>query len=205
MRWGKRRIEPQRRKGRQGKMREEFEPPRRGGRGGRGEDKRKGRIIMRFSDLIRRINGISSPIFGVSWNPTEADRDIARRIIAFMEDRRVLYAPWDMEIPRACVESVNSIRGFLTHELMSLDSNKEIAEHLRAMRSACRKFLDRVERDIAILDFGHYRSHWSNWIFTDALGGLRATFGIHILQLAVKYGLDIEDDLASILPEEDVG
>jgi hypothetical protein len=28
-------------------------------------------------------------------------------------------------------------------------------------------------------------------------------FGIHIGQLAVKYGVDIEDELASILPIED--
>ena len=36
-----------------------------------------------------------------------------------------------------------------------------------------------------------------------ALGELRAVFGIHIGQLAVKYGIDIEDELASILPIED--
>jgi hypothetical protein len=39
-------------------------------------------------------------------------------------------------------------------------------------------------------------------IFT-ALGELRAIFGIHIAQLAVKYGIDVEYELASILPIED--
>jgi len=39
--------------------------------------------------------------------------------------------------------------------------------------------------------------------FFAALGELRAVFGIHIAQLAVKYGIDVEDELAAILPIED--
>jgi hypothetical protein len=37
--------------------------------------------------------------------------------------------------------------------------------------------------------------------FNQALGELRGVFGIYIGLLATKYGLDIEDSLASILPE----
>jgi hypothetical protein len=40
------------------------------------------------------------------------------------------------------------------------------------------------------------------WIFNDALGELRAVFGIHVAQLSAKFGIDIEDSLASILPPE---
>jgi len=36
-----------------------------------------------------------------------------------------------------------------------------------------------------------------------ALGELRATFGAHIAALAYQYCLDIEPELASILPYED--
>jgi hypothetical protein len=34
-----------------------------------------------------------------------------------------------------------------------------------------------------------------------ALGELRGVFGIHVGLLATKYGIDVEDGLASILPE----
>jgi hypothetical protein len=34
------------------------------------------------------------------------------------------------------------------------------------------------------------------------LGQLRALFGLQIAYLAIEYGLDIEDDLAGILPPE---
>ena len=39
--------------------------------------------------------------------------------------------------------------------------------------------------------------------FNQALGELRGVFGIHIGMIAAKYGLDVEDELASILPEAD--
>lgn len=102
---------------------------------------------MKFEDIVKRLTGISTPFFGVSWNPPEAERDIARRIIAFMEDRRVLYAPSEMEVPQHCVDSVIHIREFLTDEIGKLETDKEIAKSLRAMRAACRKFLSRVGGD----------------------------------------------------------
>ena len=34
-----------------------------------------------------------------------------------------------------------------------------------------------------------------------ALGELRTMVGIHIAQIAVKYGIDVEEQLASIVPE----
>lgn len=37
------------------------------------------------------------------------------------------------------------------------------------------------------------------------IGELRGVFGVHLAQLAAAFGLDIEDDLASILPVSDDG
>lgn len=47
---------------------------------------------MRFTELLNRLTGISCPVFGVSWNPVDTERSIARRIIIFLEPRRVLYS-----------------------------------------------------------------------------------------------------------------
>lgn len=43
----------------------------------------------------------------------------------------------------------------------------------------------------------------SSWKFNSTLGELRGTFGIMLAQMAVAYGIDIEDELSSILPEKD--
>ncbi len=42
-----------------------------------------------------------------------------------------------------------------------------------------------------------------DWNLNQALGELGGVCGIHIAQIAVKYGIDLEEQLASILPTDD--
>lgn len=160
---------------------------------------------MRFKDIVSRLTGISSPIFGVSWKPPESERSVAKRIIAFLEDRRVLYSPSEMEVPDHCVQSVFEIRKTLTTEIAKLDEKAEITASLRAMRAACRKFLNTVQADEGrIIRFGAERGHYASWTFNGALGEMRGVFGVHIARLSAAYGVDVENDLAVIIPGEDV-
>jgi hypothetical protein len=48
---------------------------------------------MKFSEIANRLTGISTPFGGASWKPAEMEIEGARRVIAFLEDRRVLYEP----------------------------------------------------------------------------------------------------------------
>lgn len=156
---------------------------------------------MDVREILSRLTGFNVPMFGVSWSPPEAERAVARRVIAMLEDRRVLYTPESMEIPEHCIRSVLEIRSALTGELGKLDAASEIAQTLRAMRSAARKFLDTLQprqRDIERHGFDH--GHWASWVFLGALGELRGAFGIHLAILATKYGLPVERELAAILP-----
>jgi hypothetical protein len=129
----------------------------------------------------------------------------ARRLIAFLEDRRVLYAPDSWEVPAHCVQSVLEIRHFLTAELGKLDGKSELSASLRAMRAACRKFLDRVgSRDGRdVVRYANHHDSWASWTFYSALGEMRGTFGVHLARIAAQFRLDIEDQLASILPAKD--
>jgi uncharacterized protein DUF6650 len=159
---------------------------------------------MKFKEIANRLTGISCPVFGVSWNPVEAEVTKARRIISFLEDRRVLYNPSEMEMPQHCVQSVLEIRGFLTSEIGGLAFDDHLAGSLRAMRAACRKFLDTVQAERGeIVVSANRLNHYASWIFKGALGELRGVFGIHIANVAVQFGLDVENDLASILPVRD--
>lgn len=159
---------------------------------------------MKFKDIIKRLTGISTPIFGVSWNPENTERDIAQQVISYLEDRRVLYNPTEMECPDHCVQSVLQIREFLTSKIGELPENTEISKSLRAMRAACRKFLNEVDDPHGdAVRFGFHRGHFASWKFLSAIGGLRDVFGIHVAKIAVAYGIDVEKELASILPEKD--
>lgn len=155
---------------------------------------------MKFSEIANRLTGISTPFGGASWQAAELEIGAARRVIAFLEDRRVLYEPGEMEDPSHCVHSVIEIRHCLSDELGKLDSGSELAASLRAMRAACRKFLERVGTDgrdgIRYASGGGYQS----WTFGSALGELRGMFGVHVAKVAAQFQLDVEDKLASILP-----
>ena len=157
---------------------------------------------MDFKEIASRFTGFSTPVFGVSWTPPEPERAVGRRVIAFLEDRRVLYNPYHIEIDDQVAHSVLDIRQFLTTEIGGIDSDSELAAHLRAMRAACRKYLDDTGP-------GSHRLHMPPWGgpyeygFFLQLGELRATIGQHVAALAVMYGLDVEGDLASVLPELD--
>ncbi len=160
---------------------------------------------MKFKEIINRISGLSIPVFGVQWNPIEPEITKARRIITFLEDRRVLYTPGSMKVAEHCVESVIEIRRFLTTELGTLDSNTELAKHLRAMRAACRKFLNEISDNDnrKIINYARHQGHWASWKFYGDLGLMRGIFGLRIALIASSYGLDVEGELSTILPDVD--
>jgi len=58
--------------------------------------------------ILRRLTGISCPIFGVSWQPPTSDVEVARGVIVLLEDRRVLYEPTEVEVADHCVASAAS-------------------------------------------------------------------------------------------------
>ena len=87
----------------------------------------------------------------------------------------------------------------LTDALATLDSKSVLAEHIRAMGSASRRFLDRIGTDYdAMRSNGHYLS----WEFLDALGQMRALFGVHLAMIATRYDLEVRGGLRDILPPE---
>jgi hypothetical protein len=153
-----------------------------------------------FKSIISRVRGFSVPVFGVSWDPPEPEKQVAQRVVRFLEDRRVLFNPPHMEFLPHCVESVVEMRTFLTNELGALGSDGVLVESLVGMRAACRKFMNQVRP-------GRSGSGVPMWgeeggELMAALGELRGVVGIHLARLAVAYGIDVEDELSQILPTE---
>jgi hypothetical protein len=155
---------------------------------------------MNYKEVLTRITGFSVPVFGVSWNPPQPEIAISRRVLAFLEDRRVLYNPYHLEVAEQCIHSVIEIRRFLTEVIGQLPGDSKLGEHLRAIRAACRKFLD----ETAPGSRRGFRPHWGEPFessFFTALGELRATIGVHVAAVAVMHGIDVEGQLASVLPK----
>lgn len=156
---------------------------------------------MRFSEILNRLTGISCPIFGVSWNPAETQRTVARRIIIYLEEKRVLYADFGDEVVCHCIDSVLDIKGFLTSELPNIDEGSELDSYVRAMRTAANKFLSRFPKEKHSRCAMCRNGSVENWVFISTVGELRGVFSVMIGQISKAYGVDVEDDLAQIIPE----
>ena len=159
---------------------------------------------MKLKEILARITGLSTPVGGVSWQAPEPQVAAARRVLTFLEDCRVLYNPCALEVPEQCVESVCRIRNMLTSEIGKLPDDNVLTQSLRAMRAACRKFLDGLDHDTHdIVGHALHHGHYASWVFFAALGELRGVFGVHVARIATHHKLDVEDGLASVLPGAD--
>ena len=144
-----------------------------------------------FKDIISRITGVSVPFFGISWSPPDSERKVIRDIFIYLEDRRALYNPYAHEIMHEVAQSIIEIRRELTLAIQRLSDDSKAIPFLRNMRSACREYLDST------------RAQWADhFIFQLSLGRLRALFGENIAFLAAIYGIDIDGELAAILPPQ---
>jgi hypothetical protein len=181
---------------------------------------------IHFKDLARHITGFSTPIFGISWNPSKSEREIIKQLIVFLEDRRVLYAPFEIEVAPWITKSILKIREEITNKLQQLDTNSKAVGSLRAMRAACRDYLDAIElmkrlekrlsedftnSSIKSLekrlseDFTNNSQEETREIMDivsdrTQLGYLRVVFGLHIANLCSMYGIDLEGPIIRILP-----
>jgi hypothetical protein len=175
-------------------------------------------LFVKFTEIVSRLTGFSTPMFGVSWQPPTPDVTIARQVIAFFEDRRILYEAYEFESPDYCYQSVWQMRQFLSRLIGDSSTGAELSGHLRGMRAACRKFMTNVDADrgpdhFKIQTEGERRDIPLELLprmapdheLNAAIGELRGVFGIHLGMIATKYGLDVEDELATILPADDIG
>lgn len=167
-------------------------------------------LKVAFRDIASRITGFSGPLFGVSFNPPEPERNHIRRLIHFLEDRRVLFVPYHLEVVEEVNHSVGEIRQQLTATLQALPEGSYAASSIRVMRAACRTFMTGPRKDFKYISASWDDRPWdrrrggrdSGPAFFMALGELRAIFGMHLHALAVAYGIDVEPELAAIMPTD---
>jgi hypothetical protein len=166
---------------------------------------------MKASQIAARLTGFSTPFFGASWTPPTVDVDVARKVITFVEDRRVLFSTYTNEVPEQCAASVIEIRKFLTDVIGAGGIADRLEGPLRAIRGYCRNFLDAVGASEATVKDAAERRLFDRprWGMQDAqfalalaLGELRAGVGLQVGIIAATFKLDVKEDLAAMIPAD---
>ena len=150
-----------------------------------------------------RPTGIGGFGFSINWEKFPGDEEVARRMITFLEDRRVLFGKRHGEDEQYCVDSANRIRDFTTDQLTHAKAGKSLATSIRAIRTAVRAFVEAAGPRAR--NFSYRRDGAMTDEFSLALGELRSRVGLHVALIAYHYGIQVEDELQQILPpvEED--
>lgn len=151
---------------------------------------------MHFKEILTYITGLSIPILGVQWKPLTADVTIARNVLDYLADRRVLYNPYIMEGLEPCIFSATQIRNYLTNEIRDVKKGEALEKELKNIRKACGDFCDMLGGS----KFDKAPQAVQDSLFMTQLAMLRRSVGKSIAVIAVSYELDIPDDLAVIIP-----
>ncbi|GIF53475.1 hypothetical protein DFJ67_1176 [Asanoa ferruginea] len=151
--------------------------------------------------MAKRLSGVSFPWGGIQWETVDGDKDVARRVINFLEDRRLLFGDRHMEDSMHCIRSAIEIRQMLTREMNASKPGETLEHSLRAMRAACRKFVDAAGPDAENFTRRLLPQEAGN--FGLALGDLRTSIGVQIALIAEQFGLSVDEYLATILPPSD--
>jgi len=140
------------------------------------------------------------PGFGLQWEFAESDKQMARKAIIFLENRRLLFGERHMEDEMDCVRSAIEIRNRITDLIPAAREGKGVELSLRAIRAACTQFVNAAGPEAQ--NFRGFRGHGAN-PFGQALGELRSLVGIQVALLVDQYKFKVEEDLLSIFPPSD--
>jgi len=146
---------------------------------------------MSKRNKLERITNLDLYDYYVDREPDEADRVKVLEMIRFFEDKRVLYHPFRLEAPPWITDAVIVVRNKITEMLECFDTKSPTTIILLTMRGACRKYLETTS--------GFDRKTYMRDIIIPIIQ-LRTVFGLCIGKLAILYLIDVDNDLAKLIP-----
>jgi len=142
------------------------------------------------------ITGIDTPFGGLSWVSTGTAKSEIEGLLFFLESKRILINPTDMEIKSWCEESAIEIKNKLISLRIHYDFNPETVDTIRDMVSACNSFLDDMNRvNPQGIIYKNNNGDWENATFSTAMKKLHKTFREKILWLSKKYKIDFSKEI----------
>ena len=144
------------------------------------------------------LNGFSTSLGGISWNKTTSSKEMFTHLLFFLESKRILVNPIELEFKDWCIESVLEIKQQLvgiTQELKLKDFDADI---IRNMIDACNDYLDTVKPMNLPGIIYKKDDRWEDLSFDRAMKAFRNSFKQEIAKVEKKYRLKFH----KIIPEE---
>lgn len=120
----------------------------------------------------------------------KTDAQIARDLMIFMDDRRVLFNSHSSEVPHHVTMSIDEIRKYLTKLTKQTQPGSDLERDLTAIRSACRELMD-------MSYLPHAESFGRDRALLFGLDKFRANVIPILARISEQYGVYAEKDLAA--------
>lgn len=145
----------------------------------------------------KQLTGASAFGGGLDWQVVPDDRDVARRVLLFLEDRRVLTQDPSREDYEGCRKGAQKIRNYVDVELGNTQEGGPLEHCLRRMRTASAAFITAAGQKS--VDFKDDHSY-----FVSTLEAYRDTLATQIAQVSYEHKLQVPHDLQPLLHRLDL-
>ena len=144
------------------------------------------------------LNGFSTSLGGVSWNKTTSSKEMFTHLLFFLESKRILVNPIELEFKDWCIESVLEIKQQLVSITQELKLKDFDADIIRNMIDACYDYLDTVKPMNLPGIIYKKDDRWEDLSFDRAMKAFRNSFKQEIAIIEKKYRLKFH----KIIPEQ---
>ena len=144
------------------------------------------------------LNGFSTSIGGISWNKTTSSKELFTHLLFFLESKRILVNPIELEFKDWCIESVLEIKQQLVNITQEVKLKDFDADRIRNLIDACNNYLDTVIPMNLTGIIYKKDGRWEDLSFDRAMKEFRASFKQEIEKIEKKYRLKFH----KIIPEE---
>jgi hypothetical protein len=131
---------------------------------------------------------------GIGGEKVTEDSEVARKVVAFLEHKVLLFSERQSGNERECVSAAAESRAFITAELTTAKPGESLASSLRAMRAALRTFVD--AGGPGARNFTGSRRSLS---YCRALETLQALVGLQLATIVDRYDIQINPAIARML------
>lgn len=100
--------------------------------------------IVKF---LKRINGISFPIGGISWNPKEDEEKTIFNLFVELSNRRIIKYNHGLLNKQASISSLSRIRDELSQTIKGLPTDSKIIPNLLNVRNLVSEFQTFIENE----------------------------------------------------------
>ena len=146
-----------------------------------------------------KINGVSIPVGGISWEYTESKKKGIQEMFYYLESKRILTNPMEMEIKEWSEKSAIEIKNKLVEILSKYEYDRITVKIIKAMIDTCNEFLDDMQKnDASGIIYKNSQKDWCDMRYSTAMKKFRKNFRYNIKLLTEEYEIEFLKEI----PEE---